>query len=204
MRLHKNLIIALSIGFVAGFLLLFGLHVLRAEQHGVHYHANFALYINGDRDEFDNFTFYEEIQACQPGETLQPGARVHMHDFINHVIHVHDSGVTWGHFFSNLGYTLDDNAIITDDGVFIDGEDGTLTFILNGEPTRAIANQLIQDTDVLLVNYGTESEEVITERYANIPNDAQDYNEVDDPSSCAGEHDVSFGHRLLQALTIRN
>jgi hypothetical protein len=84
--------------------------------HTTHYHANFALYINGQRDEFKSFTFYEEVQSCAGHDTNNPKIRVHLHDQKNDVVHVHDAAVTWGHFFANLGYSLGDTFIKTDAG----------------------------------------------------------------------------------------
>ncbi len=199
---NKKTLIPIALGFLLGFLLLFALHFIRAESHGVHYHANFALYINGERSEFDNFSYYEEIQACLPANGVRPESRVHMHDFVNHVVHVHDDGATWGHFFANLGYTLGNNTIITRDGVFVDGEDGSLTFLLNGQPTLSVANQSIKDSDVLLINYGNETTDELQQRYENIPTDAPTYNEKHDPSACAGEQELTISERIRRALTL--
>src|SRR3989344_6900954 len=88
----------------------------------VHYHANFALFVNDQRDEFKNFTFYEEVSACSNEAKDNPKTRVHMHDQNNGLVHVHAHGVTWGQFFHNLGYVLGDSLVKTDDGVYINGQ----------------------------------------------------------------------------------
>ena len=192
--------IYITVGFLFGFLVLFGIHFFTAASEDVHYHANFAFYVNGDQDEFDNFTFYEEIQACNPANGVRPESRAHMHEMVNHVVHVHDEGVTWGHFFANLGYTLGNDTVITNDGAFVDGDGAELTFILNGQRTRSIANQLIGDQDRLLINYGDEGEDEISERFEQIPTDAAEYNEKDDPASCAGESELTLADRLRKAI----
>ena len=60
----------------------------------------------GLKDDFNNFTFYEEVSACSSVHHQDPKSRVHMHNSINSVIHVHDDGVTWAHSFENIGYVL--------------------------------------------------------------------------------------------------
>jgi hypothetical protein len=167
----------------------------------VHYHANFALYINGQQDPFKSFTFYEEIAACDTHELDNPKPRVHLHDQKPHLIHVHAHAVTWGAFFDNLGYTLGDNLIKTDNGVFITGDDGNkLTFLLNGQPVDKLANQVIKSEDVLLINYGKDNDNTLKQRYDGITRDAHVANTTVDPAACSGGQEFNFWNRLKQAL----
>ncbi len=198
-KLPRTLILAALAGFVGGVLWLAGVHVLTQSGDDVHYHANFALYINGERDEFDDPTFYEEVQSCS-AEGSDPKTRVHMHDMVNHVIHVHEPGVTWGHFFANLSYALGNNLIKTDDGVFVDGEGGKLTFILNGNEIGSVANRLIESGDMLLIDYGDSSKSELGERYDAIPKDAEEYNKKSDPSACSGPEELTIPIRLKRAF----
>lgn len=171
------------------------------KDNAVHYHANFALYVNGTRDEFKSFTFYEEVASCDGDAANNPRVRTHLHDNTNHLIHVHDAGVTWGTFFENLGYTLSDNLVENDNGVYITGDDGNkLTFTLNGESVTAIANKVISSEDVLLVNYGKDDKSTLKQRYDAIPRDAAEANRAKDPSACTGSHELTFWSRLTQAL----
>ncbi len=202
-KLHSGIVWAVLAGFIAGLVVFVVVRFITYKSDDVHYHANFALYINGQRDEFKNFTFYEEIQSCGSDEHDNPKTRAHLHDNNNHVIHVHAPGVTWGHFFANLGYTLDDALIKTDNGVFIDGQDGNhLTFMLNGKPVSAIANETIRSKDALLINYGQDSEATLKQHYDRIPKDADSYNKRNDPSSCSGSKHLNFGERLKKAIGI--
>src|SRR5687767_1251717 len=104
--------------FLVGMLWLLAIRFVLIAKIETHYHANFAVYVNGQREEFDNFSFYEEVQACGGDEINNPRTRVHMHDKVNHVVHVHDNAATWGHFFANLGYGLGSNYLKTGDGIF--------------------------------------------------------------------------------------
>lgn len=167
----------------------------------VHYHANFALYINGRQDDFKNFTFYEEVQACSLNDPDNVKTRVHMHEQHAGLIHVHAHGVTWGQFFDNLGYTLGDKVMSTDGGVYVNDQDGNhLSFILNGDPVQAVANRVIKSEDRLLINYGKDNDKVLQERYQSVPSDAHQANTQQDPASCSGSHSLTFSDRLKQAL----
>ena len=196
----NNLVVGLIIGIIATTAIRFSL----AKDNAVHYHANFALYINGKQDQFKSFTFYEEIAACDAHSDTNPKVRTHMHDNNNHLIHVHDGAVTWGNFFENLGYTLGDDLIKTDDGVYITGDDGNkLSFTLNGESVDVVANKVINSEDVLLVNYGKDDKSTLQDRYNAIPRDAKQANVTKDPSACAGAHEFTFWNRLKQAIGVQ-
>lgn len=186
-------------GAVVILLLLVVIRFFAVQVKSTHYHTNFALYVNGVQDKFDNFTFYEEVATCDARETMNPKGRAHMHDRKNHVVHVHADGVTWGHFFANLGYGLSDKAVTTDAGVFAaDGK--KLTFMLNGQMVDHVANKIIGDTDILLISYGEEDQAEMQKRFDAIPKDAKQLNETVDPASCAGAEKLTFPTRLKRAV----
>ncbi len=168
----------------------------------VHYHANFALYINGERDEFKGSTFYEETQACSADE-VGPKARVHMHDQIGGTLHIHDNGATWGHLLANIGYGLSSKSVQTDKGVYVDGqENNTLTFLLNGKKVSSASNEPINSEDVLLINYGRDDSGTLQSRYDQIVKNASEYNNKSDPSTCSGSKPITFAERLKAAIGI--
>lgn len=204
MKTDKKMFLgALAAGFVLGVFWLAVIRFVTYKPEAVHYHANFALYIDGVREDFDSFTFYEEVASCDADELNNPKARVHMHDNVNYVAHIHDNGATWGHFFANLGYTLGNDLIKTDAGVFVDGQDDkNLRFVLNGNDVQSLANQTIGNEDVLLINYGDADAQELKTRYDAIIKDAAEYNERDDPSSCKGNKPLTFGERLKKAIGI--
>lgn len=190
-----------GIGFVLGVIGFVGLRFATLQDATVHYHANYALYVNGVRDEFESFTFYEEIQSCSSDDTENVKAKVHMHDQESELVHVHQAGTTWGQFFANMGYGLSGKAVTTDDGVFVDDQDGKqLSFILNGQPATNIANEIIKSEDVLLISYGSEDNETLQKRADNIPLTAGEANRKDDPASCAGSHKMTTSERLKAAV----
>ena len=181
-------------------LLLFGIRFALIQKEEVHYHANFAVFVNGERLQFDNFSYYEEIEACGGSDVNNPKIRGHMHDQVNHVVHVHDNGVTWGHFFANLGFSLSNDALQTDNDILVDDEGGELNFWLNGKPATTVANSAIGNEDVLLVSYGDTEKNELQQQYDLITKDAAEYNKRDDPSSCSGGKPFSFTERLKTAL----
>ncbi len=171
-----------------------------------HYHANFALYVNSLPEEFTSPTLYEEVQTCSLDHHADPKSRVHMHDRTSHVIHVHDDGVTWGHFFANIGYGLTDKSLQTPQGLLVNAGESHLVFFLNGEVVSSIANRVIKSGDALLIVHqtGETPKSVLDERFAAIPKDAEEYNRKSDPASCKGSAKPSWRQRLIHALDLQN
>jgi hypothetical protein len=186
-------------GLLVGVLALGAVRFVRIKDMHTHYHANFALFVNGQRDEFKLPTYYEEVQACG-ADDANPRNRVHMHNQESYDVHVHDKGATWGHFFANLGYTLGDSIVATSGKVYADGQDGNkLQFILNGKPEINIANKVIGNEDVLLVAYGTEDSAALQKEYKTIPHDAHHHNQTADPAACSGSKGLTWRDRLKAA-----
>lgn len=201
LRLSKRMWVGIGIGFIVGALVMVGIRFFTIKSDDVHYHANFGLYVNGVRDEFKNFTFYEEVQSCDQHDSDNPKTLVHLHDNNNHVVHVHAHAVTWSQFFANLGYGLNDKVLTTDKGVYVDGAEGMhLTFWLNGQAVDGVANRVIASRDVLLVSYGDDNQAILQKQYNSIPKDAQKFNEAKDPTACGGADQGSFTNRLKAAL----
>lgn len=198
--MKQKILLSLVIGFVVGVFWLTAVRFVLIKDDSVHYHANFALYINGQRDKFDNFTFYEEVVSCS-ADGSNPKERVHMHDNISDVVHVHEPAATWGHFFANLGYALGNDLVKTDDGVYIENDDNKLVFWLNGEKVDTVANRVIKSGDALLIDYGDSNDQEIKNRYDQIVKNADEYNKRDDPSSCKGNKKPGFWEKLLATFS---
>src|SRR5205807_2006238 len=139
--MKKNAWFVFLAGVLVSLAAIFVVRTLSAKSNAVHYHADFALYVNGVRDEFKGPGYYEEVQACSANNKDDPKARVHLHNEENSIVHVHDHGVTWGAFFANLGYTLGDNVLVTNNGALSNGN-AKLSFMLNGQPVDTVANRV--------------------------------------------------------------
>jgi hypothetical protein len=187
------------LGFVLGLVLVLGLRAATYKlPEAVHYHANYAVYINGQREEFKAASYYEETaaQVCSIKATAEstPMARVHMHGDVNNVVHVEDKLVTWGNLFNVLGWNIGKDYVATRDAIYQANSANAVTYMLNNKKLDNIANTIIGDQDKLLVNFGSQTPDVIATEYANIQNNALKADESKDPAAC-GSH--------VKALTIR-
>ena len=202
--LNKKVLLSISIGIVIGASVVLGIRFAAYKApYQVHYHANFAIYVNGVRQEFKGTQYYEETatEICTLHPVDSPKERAHMHDNVNSVVHVEDHLVTWGNFMQNLGWGMGDDYLKTTDATYTNGEQGKLSFILNGKPIESIAGQIIQDKDQLLISYGTDSSDQLQKEYKIVPATAVKYDTSKDPASCGASHSgVSTSERLHHLL----
>jgi len=77
----------------------------------VHYHAAFQIYIDSVLQDYSGMQFMN-IEPCNDEEGEESdeehdlsdvAERVHLHNNVGTVAHVHDSGVTWRNLFESLG-----------------------------------------------------------------------------------------------------
>lgn len=204
LQLNKKQLLTIGIAFLAGAFWIVALRFITYNSDTVHYHANFAIFVDGERRVLNSPSLYEEVQLCGGDEINNPRSRVHMHDQIDHVVHVHDAAATWGHFFANIGMTNGDSVFRIDREVFVEDEDTKITFVLNGEEIPTTANRHIGNEDVLLVSIGSSSDEDLTTQYDQIKKDASEYNSRTDPSSCSGGKEASFVDRIKNAIGLFN
>jgi hypothetical protein len=191
----------LVLGILLGVLVLLTIRLATYKPEHVHYHANFAVYLNGQRFPFKAAQYYQEVAICSSSHGItSPQQRAHMHDNVNDVVHVHDHAVTWGQFFNNFGWTIGPDLIETDNGtkyiaddthkvhVLIDGQDYT--------DLTSVANIVIKDRSKLLLSYGDQDEQSLQKEFKTIASTAQKHDESKDPASCSGQEAVPFNERL--------
>lgn len=66
-----------------------------------HYHANFAIFIDGRRLDRSADRYMEELSACRLKEgAILPAERVHLHSGNPDVVHVHQPALTQSQFSS--------------------------------------------------------------------------------------------------------
>lgn len=196
----------ITAGFVIGVLWLAAIRFLVIHPEEVHFHANFAVYVDGEREKFESFTYYEEVAACTSQYANNPKGRTHMHDRVNDVIHVHDKRVTYADFFNNIDWTIGPDFVRTDDGLVPDTADKKWVFMLNGEEVDRVDNAMIEDQDKLLISYGSDSTD-FKAQYDTIENKAKELDAKQDPSSCKGLNgpsDENLNARLKRAFWFEN
>lgn len=202
LNLLKNKYFLLTTGLLLGALIVLAIRfVTYASPNHTHYHANFAVYINGQRETFNDPFYYQEVTACTASGPIRPEQRAHMHDNINSVIHVHDDGVTWGQFFENLNWYVGPDFIQTRSGTMYKADgDNQLHVLLNGQDFTGlapIADQVIGDDDRLLLSFGNIDDATLQKEYKSVPTTAHHYDVTKDPASCAGAmQKVTFSDRL--------
>jgi hypothetical protein len=167
-----------------------------------HYHANFALVVDGERVDLSGDKYMEEVGACTVSETVLPTERAHLHGNNPDVAHVHHEGVTWGHLLANLGFGVGEGYLLLDRGrMYSAGEGRTLKFILNGQPQFSVRNELIRSGARLLISYGPESEaEALRTQFPTVASSAEEYNQRPDPAGCSGAHEVTLWDRVRHAF----
>ncbi|MDB5182689.1 MAG: hypothetical protein JWO47_473 [Candidatus Saccharibacteria bacterium] len=194
----------LLIGFVAGVLWFGALRFLLVHPAETHYHANFAVYINGAREEFDGPGFYEEVAACTSAYDNNVKGRTHMHDNVNDVIHVHDKRVTYQDFFENIGWSIGPDYIHTDETMYANTDTSTVKYMLNGETVERVDNKIISDKDRLLISYGPTDEDV-SAQFKTVASTAAAVDAKQDPATCGGLNgpgEDSFSVKLKGAIGI--
>lgn len=185
-------------GLIGGALVILAIRFTTYNPQQTHYHANFAVYINGQKELFKDPKYYQETVICTlHGST--PLSRAHMHDETPGVIHVHDQAVTWGQFFENLGWEIGPDFLYDGDQLYTAGDGKQLNIILNGQNMTGLTNitdQVIGDRDRLLVSFGNETQDQLNAEFKTVPNNAAHYDETRDPASCQGADETTLATRL--------
>lgn len=169
-----------------------------------HYHANWAVFVGGERLDLSADRFMEEISACgAAGSGLRPEDRVHMHDNVHDVVHVHHDGAAWGHLLANLDMAVGEDFLALPDGRRLTAGAGPArpVFIVNGLVVPSVHNRLIRSGDRLLISWSdADPGEILEREYPRVADDAEEYNARMDPASCAGHTELTVVDRLRLAF----
>lgn len=196
--MNRRIVIGAIVGAVVGILAVGAVRFFTTHQQETHYHANFSVYINGVEQKFEGPQYYQEVSACDTHDS--PLTRTHMHDDNAHLVHVHADLVTWADFFANLGWSLNNSMLYDGKTAYINGQEGKLRFLLNGQPTRSIAGEVIGDQDRLLIDFSSDDAATLETRAQDIPSDAKEADNTQDPAGCKGAHEQDVWTRLRQAF----
>lgn len=180
-----------------GFIIFAGIRMYSASKvKDVHFHANFQVWVDGQQEKFESPLYYQEVSTCSKDDHTDPLHRVHMHDQKYDVVHVHDSAVTWSHFFENINAAVQPGYLRIGNQIYTDNSESKLSLILNGKTITSLNNVEIKSEDTLLISYGHEDSQTLQARYSAIANKAHSYNLAKDPASCSGNEETSYIERL--------
>lgn len=182
----KTIILSGLAGLLIGSATILGIRFFRYNPDQVHYHANFAVYINGQKQSFDNPVYYLD-GSCSMTGLMTPESRAHLAKGYDGVVHVQDEATTWGQFFENLGWYIGDDFIKTSDGFYIANGTDKLHIILNEQDytgLSGITNTVIRDQDRLLISYGQADPATVAAQYQSVPTTAVQYDGMKGVSAC--------------------
>jgi hypothetical protein len=186
----------LGIGMLLGLLMFAGYRFVSYSPEHTHYHANYALVVNNVQEEFDNFSYYEELTGCSVAAGQQPKQRAHMHEPENGLVHVHDEAVTWGSFFENIGISVGSDHVSTSTDLYT-SENDSITYVLNGRTVRNAAAIDVDSSDRLLVIVGAKSDEEAVDVYETVvASNAEEFNNSSDPGVCSSNEAHGLTDRL--------
>ncbi len=201
MHLQARTVVVGVAGVAVGALLVLGIRFMTYNPEQIHYHANFAVYINGKREQFKSPMYYEEVSgSCTLGKDVTPAQRVHMHDEVNDVVHVHDHGVTWGDLFMNIGWAVGPDFIKTADGLLQADNAHRITYMVNGHAVSDVSTEVIRDQDRLLVDYSDAGDKTLTKEMNSVAHSAHHYDISQDPAACLGNAKPTWKDRLKHLL----
>lgn len=197
----KKPCVYVALGLLIGASLVLGIRFATYAPEHVHYHANFSVYINGEREEFKDPKYYQEVAICMAGQGITvPEARAHIHDNDNTSIHIHDHAVTWNQLFNNLGWNIGSDYIVTDAGtVYKENASDKLHIYINNQDYTGLTNltnTVIKDKDRLLISYGNLDDVTLLQEAKTVATTAAKLDASQDPATCAGNEKITLKNRF--------
>lgn len=158
-------------------------------QQEYHVHADFAVFVNGQKLNFTQQK-YMTLETCgNPNEekehanadlTTLAGMKtvVHLHDLNGNVIHFHNANATLAMFFKTIGFDLTPTCFADDQGTqHCNSNDRKLRVFVNDAEITDFVNYKPRDLDKILVAYGQDSDAIIRDQFASVTNEACIYSE---------------------------
>lgn len=128
----------------------------------VHWHADFALYINGEQFDFNTPDFVST-------EDEELNENVHIHEPRYTVVHAHREQSTWNEFFTSLGMKVTDTCVTLKDGTeYCEDGQNHLDFLVNDVPVDGIRDLDISDLQRVLIWYGPETADQMVGRFNDL------------------------------------
>jgi len=133
----------------------------------VHWHADFAVFVRGERFDFNRPEF-----VSKEGEEKNPW--VHIHEPRYTVVHSHREQTTWDEFLTSIGFKLTDTSLTLPSGETLENTDSEhLKFYVNGVRIDSLMFQDILDLNQVLISYGPETDdEVLATQWPEVTDEA--------------------------------
>jgi hypothetical protein len=131
-----------------------------------HTHADFAVFINGQKRDFSDPDF-----VSKAGD--ERSANVHLHKPRFSVIHVHRTGTTFDEFFRSIGWELTDTCIKpAGEQQFCNSGDQAIKFMVNGVRVDSLMFEDIPAMGRVLISYGTETDDQLLQQYGQVTDES--------------------------------
>lgn len=153
-KLVSNFLFFLFIGVVVVLVGVLGVFLsnssIVAEDHedDTHYHVGFRIYSNNELQDFSSFRYMhfspcsQEEEAADEHDSDDPKDRIHLHNNVGNVAHVHADDVTWYELFESLGI----ESMISDNVIFIE----------NGEKINALLDTIPDEYDSVIFSFDSD------------------------------------------------
>jgi hypothetical protein len=142
----------------------FGIHEYVQNPDPNHTHADFAVYVEGEKLDFSDLKYMSGLstdETTHDEEDEYHHPYLHLHDEVGHVLHTHKQGLTLGTFFSSLGFTMTEQCFTLDTEVMVCPDGGKKwQMFVNAEERPFDPGYVFQDMDKILLTYGADAEEV--------------------------------------------
>jgi hypothetical protein len=132
----------------------------------VHVHADFLIMVNDTRIDLTDTKYHSSVSQILH-------KNVHLHDGEDNVVHRHADGITFAEFLDSLGFTLTDTCLTNDTKqAWCANETTILALYVNGEKVPSITTYISQEEDQILLYYGIDDSQKITEYINSITDEA--------------------------------
>ena len=133
-----------------------------------HIHADFAVYVNGQRISFNVSEYHEKNDLTHIHLGNPEGDKT---------IHIHSTGITFGHFLRSLGMSLNSECFAMQSERFCNSPNASLKFYVNGENNPEYGDYYMHDLDKLLISYGNDGPEQIMTQISSVTDYSKLYSE---------------------------
>ena len=132
-----------------------------------HIHADFKIFINGNPINFADDRHYMKSNVMHLDDNQNK-------DDASGMIHMHATGVPFWYFLRSVGINSNNECITLENQKKLCNNGGKkLRFFINGKEHPGIENYVFNDLDKILITYGNENEDQITNQINSITNFAK-------------------------------